>query len=397
MGDISQTKYLLTTISGSANITFRAPAAQTVQAPLDVLILFDRTASMKEVIDTTANAAEKIVSDVQKIAPNTRFAVAAVSDYSPLFSDDADKNTWQVLSDFSFKANEIQSASKKINLVNGGDTPEAYVRGFYEASEMAWRMDAKKIIIFFGDATAHAQDPGRDETLNTLDDLQFTDVISILASKKITVIGIHTRNDDEVVTEFNRITTATRGKSVPLNNADDSSSVIKNSITEALAEPLSMQAGGDFSHWINITNSGNANPNNIKYLVNINVPDGTPAGVYNIPLMLTAADANNQNNLIMKAFLNKSFEIKIITGWYNHPLILWLPLLSLILFLLYTTIRMLKGGFTQSRHVTSTRAYNANSYNLEHAVIDILAIASLICTIVAIYLLWTSQVLSQVL
>jgi hypothetical protein len=395
IGQISQTKHLFTAQTGSANIEYKVPSAQTIKAPLDVLILFDRTASMKDVINTTANAAEKIVDDVQKIAPDTRFAVAAVSDYSPLFTDDIDKNTWLLLTDFSFKADEIQAASKKIELVNGGDTPEAYGRGFYEAAEMAWRPEAKKIIIFFGDATAHALDPGRDEALNTADDLQFADVIASLTAKKITVVGIHTRNDDEVVAEFNRITSATNGKSVPLNNANDSSKVIKDSITEALSDPPSMGATGEFASWISTSNTGKANPNNIDYRININVPEGTPAGVYTIPLNLVAA--SGQNSPIMGFFGDKSFEIKVITGWYNHPLILWLPLLALLLLLLFSAIGMLKGGFSQSRHVTSKRAYDADGYSLTHLLIDVLAIASLICTSVAIYLLVTGQVLSQIL
>jgi hypothetical protein len=397
IGDISQTKYLFTAHNGSANITYNAPAAQTIKAQLDVLILFDRTASMKDVISTTANAAEKIVDDVQKIAPDTRFAVAAVSDYSPLFTDDIDKRTWLLLTDFSFEAEEIQAASKKIELVNGGDTPEAYGRGLYEAAEMAWRPDAKKIIIFFGDATAHAIDPGRDEALNTADDLQFDAVIAKLAAKKITVVGIHTRNDDEVLAEFNRITGATGGKSVPLDNANDSSKVIKDSIAEALSDPPSMRASGDFAGWINTTNTGKANPNNIDYQINITVPEGTPAGVYAIPLKLVAATASDAKEQIMSAFADKPFEIKIITGWYNHPLILWLPLIALLLYLIVSAISMLKGGFSHSRHVTSSRSYDADSYGLTHLLLDILAIASLICTSVAIYLLATGQVLSQIL
>jgi hypothetical protein len=394
MGAISQTKYLLNARTGSANIEYSGPAAQTIKAPLDVLILFDRTASMQDVISTTANAAEKIVADVQKIAPDTRFAVGAVSDYSPLFTDDVDKRTWLLLTDFTYKADAVQAASKDIKLVNGGDTPEAYVRGLYEASELAWRDKAIKVIIFFGDATAHTPDPGRDETFNTADDLQMDDVLTTLKAKNITVIAIHTKNDSEVLAEFNRISESTRGKTVPLNNASESAGMIKNAITDALPDAPNLQASGDLASWISTTNTGKSKPNHIEYTINISVPDSAPAGVYAIPLALVAT---TEADPMMQAFADKSFEIKLITGWYNHPLVLWLPLLALLLGLLCSAIYMLKGGFSHARHVTSKRSYDADGYSFTHLLLDVLALASLICTSTAIYLAATGQVLSQIL
>jgi hypothetical protein len=395
IGNITQTKYLLNANTAIASIEYRAPATQTIKAPLDVLILFDRTASMQDVISATANAAEKIVGDVQTIAPDTRFAVAAISDYSPLFTDDADKRTWLLLADFTYKAEVIQAASKNIKLVNGGDTPEAYVRGLYEASEMAWRSDAKKIIVFFGDATAHSPDPGRDETFDTADDLQMEAILATLKAKNISVISIHTRNEAEVLEAFNQISNSTNGKTVPLDNASESASVIKNSITDALADPPSIQASGDYASWIRTANTGKSKPNHIDYKINISVPDDAPAGVYAIPLSLVATSA--EIDPMMAAFADKSFEIKLITGWYNHPLVLWLPLAGLLLYLLYSTISLLKGGYSCSRHVTSKRSYDVDGYSLAYLLVDVLALASLVCTSLAIYLFATGQVLSQVL
>lgn len=394
MGAISQTQYLLFSNTSQADITYRASTTQSNKAPLDVLLLFDRTASMKDVINTTASAAKSIVTEVQSIAPDTRFAVAAVSDYTPLFSDATDKRTWLLLSDFTYQANAVQSATEDINLVNGGDMPEAYVRGLYEASELAWRGDAKKIIIFFGDATSHSPDPGRDETFGTADDLQMDTVLSALKAKNIAVIGIHTREDAEVVAAFNTISNTTDGKSVSLDNASESASMIKNAITSALPDAPSLVTSSEFTGWISTANTGTGNPNKIDYSVNIHVPADTLAGVYAIPLTLTATEKTDP---LMMAFNNKVFEIKIITGWYNHPLALWLPLLALLLCLLYSAIRMLKGGYAQSIHVTSKRHLKADAYSLMHLLIDLLVLASLVCCCTSIYLLLTGQVLSQIL
>ncbi len=396
IGNTHHTKYIFSNNdTKNVNIAYRANLSQTVKTPIDVLILFDRTASMENFIHTTANAAEKIVGDVQNIAPDTRFAVAAVSDYSGIFTDDADKRTWLVLTDFTYKAAAVQAASKSIILTNGGDTPEAYVRGLYEASEMTWRADAKKIVIFFGDATSHTQDPGRDETIGTADDLEINAVLVTLKAKNIAVIAIHTRNDADVLAEFNQISQGTQGKTVPLNNASDSANVIKQSITENLADPPNMQANGNFANWVTTSNTGKASQTNIDYQVQISPPAGTPAGVYTIPLSLVPSKGSGGQ--LIDAFIGKPFEIKVITGWINHPLLPWLPLLLLLIFLVVSAFLMMRGGYSQTRHVTSKRGFDAQSYDFAHLILDLLAISCLIGTAVAIYLYATNQVLSQLI
>lgn len=396
IGSTQHTQYIFNS-NGHANIniSYHANIAQTVKTPIDVLILFDRTASMENFIHTTANAAEKIVSDVQGIAPDTRFSVAAVSDYSPLFTDDSDKRTWLVLTDFTYKAAAVQAASKSIQLTNGGDTPEAYVRGLYEASEMAWRADAKKIIIFFGDASSHTQDPGRDETMGTADDLEMNAVLATLKAKNIAVIAIHTRDDADVMAEFEHISQGTQGNIVPLSNASDSANVIKQSITETLNDPPDLQANSNFASWVNTSNSGKASITDIDYQVRITPPVGTPAGVYHIPL--TLIDNKIKSGQLIDAFIGKPFEIKVITGWVNHPLLPWLPLLLLLIFLIVSAFLMMRGGYSHSRHVTSKRSFDAQSYDISHLILDLLALSSFISTIVAIYLNVTNQVLSQLL
>lgn len=394
IGEIKQTKYLFNSDSVTVDISFRATTAEANKAAIDVLILLDRTMSMEKFINTTADASEKIVSDIQSIAPNTRFAVAAVSDYSPLFTPDTDKRTWLLLTDFTYKGAEVANATKSISLTNGGDTPEAYVRGLYEASEMTWRQDAKKILIFFGDATAHQIDPGRDETLGTSDDLNMDAVIANLKAKDISVIGIHTRNDSEVVNEFSRISSGTSGKSIPLSSASESAYVIQNSINEALPDPPNFQTNSEYSRWINTSNSGKAVQSKIDYHVQITPPLATRAGVYIIPLNLVSTTNNGQ---LIDNFLGKPFEVKVITGWYNHPLTLWLPLLMLLTYLILSTFWMIKGGYSKTVHVTAKKSYDLDSYGLQHLMLDTLVIMSLVSSVLAIYLHLTEQVLSQLL
>jgi len=394
MGEISQTKYLITSKQAQTALAYRAPESTIIKAPVDILILFDRTGSMQEVISTTASAASSIVSDIQKDAPNTRFAVASVCDYSPLFTPSQDKRTWLLHSDFTLDAATVAKASTEITLSDGGDIPEAYSRGLHEASALAWRPEAKKMIIFFGDATDHPVDPGRDETLGTADDLTMPKVLAQLKSQSISVIAIHTRNDAEVVQQFNTISQATDGAVVPLNNAESSSQVIKSSIKGALAKPATLNAVGNYAEWISTAVDGSDGRGELDYLVNINVPEGTPAGVYPITLFLSS---DNPDDLFAQAFKSKPFEIKVITGWYNHPLVLWLPLLVFLSYLAWCSLRMLRGGYKHSIAVTSNARFDANRYTFSYLLLDLLALSSMISLLTALYLCWNDLVLSQLL
>ena len=394
MGSISQTKYLMGAEQVQATIQYEAPESTVIKAPVDILILFDRTGSMKEVISTTASAASGIVNDIQKDAPNTRFAVASVSDYSPLFTPSVDKRTCLLHSDFTLDAATVAKASADITLSNGGDIPEAYSRGLYEAAALTWRPEAKKIIIFFGDSTDHPVDPGRDETLGTADDLTMTAVLAQLKAQAISVIAIHTRNDAEVVEQFNAISQATQGTTVPLNNAEASSQVIKASIRGALARPASLAAFGDLADWVATRVNDSKGRSHLDYLVDIRVPEGTPAGVYPIQLML---NSDNPDDVFAQGFKNKPFEIKVITGWYNHPLLPWLPLALFLAYLLWCSLRMLRGGYKHSIAVTSNARFDPNRYTLSYLLLDLLALTSAIGLLTALYLCWNGLVLSQLL
>ncbi|KMZ60665.1 hypothetical protein ZOSMA_5802G00010 [Zostera marina] len=393
VGAAHQTKHLITSQHTQAKIAINAPPHK-IKAAVDILLLFDRTRSMKNVIRTTANAATDIVEDIQSNVPDTRFSVATVGDYSPLFTDSADKRTWLLNTDFTFSAKEIEKAAHNISLTSGGDLPEAYSRGLYEASELNWRKGAKKIVIFFGDSIDHPIDPGRDEILGTADDLNMQQVLAILKAKKITVIGIRTVNDPSVVNQFNRISSITGGKSVSLDKASASSEVIIASIKNTLAKPAVLIAQGRFSPWVTTKLMPSKQKQRTLYNIDIKVPDNTPIGVYNIPLKFYSA---TPNDALVNALRNSPIDIKIITGWYNHPIVLWLPILLLLTYLAWTGLAMIRGGYKRSISVTSKAKYDTNRYTPSYLALDILAMVSILSTAVAIYLCVNQLVLSEIL
>lgn len=390
IAEVRQTKYLLSHQQTQATIQYLPPQNIKIRTPVDILILFDRTGSMRNVIESTADASTDIVKQVQTYAPNTRFAVASVSDYSPLFSSSKDKRTWLLDADFTLEAANIANAIANIKLVKGGDLPEAYSRGLNESTLLNWRADAKKIIVFFGDSTDHPIDPGRDEKLGTTDDLTMPSVLAKLKAQGINVIGIHTRNTAEVIQQFEQIGQSTGGATISLDDASAATKTIQSSIKTALAKPAALQAIGEHADWVSTQTIGGEGK--VDYKININLPENTPAGVYPIQLFLTPS---SEDDFFANSIKEQPFEIKVITGWINHPLLIWLPLVLFLVYLLWSSMAMLKGGYQSLISVTSNEHYDINRYQLAYLWLDILAYSSLVSLITAVYLYWHGLVLSQ--
>lgn len=393
ISNLQQTKYLLASNYATADIHYQLDTPSTTNEPVDILILFDRTNSMKREISETAKAAKTIVKDIQKSAPNTRFAVAAISDYSPLFTKSADTRTWLLLSNFTHSADKIARASNNIKLSSGGDYPEAYSRGLYEASMLNWRDRAKKLIIFFGDSVDHPIDPGRDEKLGTEDDLHMAMVTQKLVEKNIHVIGIYTDSRPKVVSMFKKLSRETGGQAKALSNASSSADTVIASIKKELNNNANLYASGFYQNWIK-TERHNLAPNKTVYTIKINTPDNTDAGVYEIPLHFQSQD---KENALVSGLSDTPMSIRVITGWYNHPLILWLPAISLLLLLVWRTLKMLRGGYNSRKSVTSSGHYNLSDYPAIYFFIDMLFCLSVICSGVAVYLCHHNLVLSQIL
>lgn len=396
IGAIKQTQFLFNRLHTQATINYIAAPPTKVNLPLDILILFDRTASMEDVIKSTADAATHLVQEIHQFVPDTRFAIASVSDYSPLYTNDADKRTWLLMSDFVYDAQAVHAATSEIRLVNGGDKPEAYVRGLYEASQLQWRPQAKKMIVFFGDAEAHTVDPGRDEQLGTADDLNMATVLNDLKSKGIVVVGIYTDNNEKTIQQFMQIAQMTNGQIASLSNADASDTLIKNSIKSAFKLPWTLRPVGQYADWVkSVETDKTIFDGNINYAIGIQLPEGTPAGQYKIQLKLQPIGMHTSRDVKMNE--NKLFEVNIITGWYNHWFVLWLPLILFLSYLLCSALLMLRGGYSEVRYVLKKSTFELEGYDMNHLLMDILFFASVISVPLAIYLQLTHQVLSQIL
>ena len=392
MSPIEQTKDLTLFAKGNAFIIKRYISVKQIDTPIDIVLLYDRTASMKGVIDETGEVGNQIVKDIKIIMPNARFAVASIADYNVFSPDLAEDEVFQLLSDFNQSPKVLELAIKAIKIANGGDSPEAYTRGFYEVSKLNWRKKAKKLVIFFGDSIPHAPDPGEDGRLNTHDDLNWHSTVQLVKSKDIQVVGIHTNTYPEVLNIFQFITQHTNGKMFLLDDANQVSKIIKKSIYGAFVPEISLQASGINKQWVqSIQLKEDFFGDDIQVQVQLKVPENTPTGVYPIQIELSTSTISIFAKYNIES--DQRFTINAVTGWYNSYFIPLLPLLALLLLLLYFFLRARRGC-----RVNSSAIYTLDRhYSLSKLLIDFLFLIALLGVVLWTYLYTKDAYLSQLM
>ncbi len=177
--------------NGTANETkhLHLPAYVT-PAMADVLFALDLTGSMGGELKNAKDNAISIMNQIKTLIPDSRFGVVSHMDYDN-YADDYPYRLDHPVSDDILS---VSSAINSLKLGNGGDTPESYLRVFYESysdSSINWRNGSKRIIVFWADANAQNPDRGRDGIPSTSDDLYLSTVIPEMAAQNIVLIGLH--------------------------------------------------------------------------------------------------------------------------------------------------------------------------------------------------------------
>lgn len=129
----------------------------------DVLFMFDVTQSMQGVLDSAAQNADRIMSDLTALIPDIQFGVVSVSDYPTATYGVAGDQPYSLTLPMTDDPNEVHAALGGLMLQNGGDGPEAYSLAFHNAASapaIGWRQGARHLIVSFGDSVPH------DDNLN---------------------------------------------------------------------------------------------------------------------------------------------------------------------------------------------------------------------------------------
>ncbi|HSC50704.1 MAG TPA: PxKF domain-containing protein [Gaiellaceae bacterium] len=157
-----------TTINSSLHLNALPPKA-------DVLLALDTTGSMGAAIADAKSDANALVTQLQAVIPQTKFAVAEFKDYGDTLSgtNAVAGLPWRVAQDFTDNSGgsscealtPIACALGSFSAGGGGDEPEAYNTAFYEAAgndpNLHWDAGASRFMIVLGDSLPH------DAALNT--------------------------------------------------------------------------------------------------------------------------------------------------------------------------------------------------------------------------------------
>ena len=171
-------------------------AGATASAATDVMIVFDTTGSMGPALDEAKRQVNTVIGEVDRRFGDVRYGVASVGDYASRYGGTGDV-PWDLRQPLTADRPAIAAAIDGLAAHGGGDNPEAYGRALMETdvnSSVGFRAGAQRLVVLVADDVPHDDDlnagidagdqfraspfdtgidPGRDEQLNTADDIDW--------------------------------------------------------------------------------------------------------------------------------------------------------------------------------------------------------------------------------
>jgi hypothetical protein len=264
---------------------------------------------MDEEIDQVRSEATELVDRIQRLIPDTRFAVATFADYEyvdnpsdllNIFGNlteygETGDYPWRLEQVFTTDAARVQAGVNQIALLHGGDEPEPYLRALDEASALDWRPTARRIIVLFGDAIPHDPDPGRDATLDTADDLDEATVLAHLQARGISVFSLQATGG-AAPAFYQTMAAETGGEWYALGAAGEAVDAIGDLVEQDVAQlrQVTLRPAAGYTEWVRwepqvfptVEGGGQAN-----FAVQICMPLGAASGDHSFDLAVVASGA----------------------------------------------------------------------------------------------------------
>ncbi len=337
------TGYVPAAESGEFEIRVRLAQDPPSLERIDILLLFDITQSMREVIDEVRGNAGTIMRTIRTRNPNSAFGVASFADYQ-------ERMPWRLDRDITEDMDSVSAAITRLRLYDGKDFPEAYSRALYEARFIGWRPGARRFIVLFGDAPAHdpnfygqstGVDPGRDGIPGNEDDLRFAEVVRDLAVDRITVLVNYVPGDQLARKGFEFLAAQTGGAAIPVNDAKQVSATIVAGLNEQSFSRPTVLIPPEFADWVRVSDAKRTRQGDLReyvYSVDVRVPPRATPGIRRFPVLVKYEDATRSVEI-------GTTRVTILTGWQYHPAWRWLLLAVALLVVLW--------WLRQSRHRSS--------------------------------------------
>jgi len=285
--------------SGRFTVVADLGSVLVTHQPVDILLLFDQTASMDNVIGTAKTNASGILRGIRQRYPNSAFGVAALSDYQ------RGESPWTLYQDLTLDLAAAAAGLRAIQLTNGVDLPEAYSRGLHESRFVGWRTGARRYLVLFGDAPAHdpsfygvdfGVDPGRDGVVGTADDLRFADVVEALATDSIVGIAVYDGSKKkrfvaETRRGFDHLAARTGGVSLPIKGAREVVDIVQLGLSKILEPTPRLAVPSSYAEWVRADSFARVkdSTNGFAAPVGLQPPPGVCNGIFRFPLTVVRA------------------------------------------------------------------------------------------------------------
>jgi hypothetical protein len=162
----------------------------TPDREFDIYLLADTTGSMTPVLDAVKESSTAIVTALQGLGLDVAFGVGNYKD----FGDDV---PFQHQLSPTAIVDDVRAAIAAWNADGGGnDAPEAQLFALNQIAEnpaTGWRQDAKKVVVWFGDAPGH--EPICAQLSGLPHEITVGSLIGLYASLEIVVVAISTSTD----------------------------------------------------------------------------------------------------------------------------------------------------------------------------------------------------------
>jgi len=281
----------------------------------DVVFAFDLTGSMGGIINTAKANATDIMDCVDALVVDVNYGVMSYMDYPHTYNSCGyyagyGSSYW---GDYAYGLNQsvtsnrtaVETAINGLTLGGGGDGPQDYTRIFHEsyadAANISYRSGSKKILVNFGDNVPHdcnlnegvpgttgvwttGGDPGRDEVMNTSDDLDLQEVLLNMSADGVILLECHTSTS---ANDYWKHWTSITGGNVSITGSatmvDDACAAIEKALTVPKVYDLHLEASSGFESWVSTVPATHdeLDPGDVvTFVETIHVPNGTAPGVY---------------------------------------------------------------------------------------------------------------------
>jgi len=312
--DIDPNELVAVVPPGGSVIELKTVCIPEIPPKADVVFAFDLTGSMGGIIATAKSQATNIMTALAALPDNDiQFGVMSYMDYphdyydycgytasyggGPDYAYSLDQSVTGVTSD-------VADAINDLSLGWGNDGPQDYTRIFYESyadGSVAWRDGAKRILVNFGDNVPHdcdlnegvdetwvwstGGDPGRDEVMETADDLDLQAVLLGMSENGVVLLESHTTSYASAHWDYwTGLTGGSRFTTSSSTLVEDIVTAVEGALDIPAVYGLHLEASSGFVPWIGAEPSVYPGPlytdDCVPFVLTITVPEGTEDGAH---------------------------------------------------------------------------------------------------------------------